>query len=138
MNLALNNEFLTVYLSLFNAILEKSELKGNKIYGTVSFIEDPDYLKDQDEDETQDISWELKENDYCMSQNIHLLKHIKENNFNDNDKILLSEIELVKILENLGIDSLQTQEVLNFLFDCEVPMIDEGIESDSFFFHLQV
>ncbi len=129
-NIELNIEFLKVFLALFGARILSSEIQLNKIVGFI-YWEDFD-----DDDENQMFQWELKNNSYSLEYGINLLKYIHEYQLNKTDKILLSELELLKILEDLGTYPDRVQEVLDFIFDSEVLEIDDGILTHSLFFHL--
>ena len=64
-----------------------------------------------------------------------LLDILKQKEWISIDKIIVSEKELIKYLEEIGWNMDDINNVLFFLVSLNINMIDEGEETDMFFVH---
>ncbi len=121
-------QFLKSFLGALGAIdILWTDIKSDKIYGTVIYdAEDPE--------ERQDFVWYMKEDDVPNEDVKKLIDYLSKNKMIDIDKIILPINELV--IDFIARNKLD--KVWDDLFDIEVHMVDDGIESkesDRYFIH---
>ena len=125
-------EFLTEYLSALGAvdILWHKEL-DDYISGTAVYdLNDPE--------ETQDFCWHKSEQEVPDNIICNMVSLLKNNNFLDSDKIKVSRETLHAQYNKVFNTSLSTKQftlAIEALERIEVPMIDEGKETDIYFIH---
>ena len=119
-------KFLRDYLALFDAVIEKYSIENDEIRGTATWLDDPD---------TQDFKWTININSQDAINLSDLCIDIKNNGYNRNDYITITEEQLAASLEKHNWGKGATKALIDKLLDIEVKMIDEGQETDSFFIH---
>ena len=125
-------EFLTEYLGALGAvdILWHKEL-DNYISGTVVYdLNDPE--------ETQDFCWHKSEQEVPDNIICNMASLLKSNNLLDSDKIKVSRETLHTQYNKAFNTSLSTKQftsAIEALEHIEVPMVDEGKETDTYFIH---
>jgi len=120
--------FLKSFLGALGAVdILWTDLQIDKIYGTVIYdISDPE--------ERQDFVWHMAENNVPNDDVKNLIEFLSKNELIDIDKII-TPINELKID---FIDKSKLDNVWNDLFNIEVHMIDDGVESkqsDRYFIH---
>ncbi len=121
-------EFLNVYFQLFGATIDKFQIKEKKILGRVSWVDAPkDY---------QDFIWYIPNYTDEEWQNlIELTLYLGEQKLVDMDQVSITEIELIDRLILAKWEKDVSQKTIDLLFFIEVNMVDDGVETDSFFLH---
>ena len=125
-------EFLIEFLGALGAvdILWQQE-KDDLIFGTVIYDKD-------DPEETQDFCWHITESNLPDESVYNLAALLKRENLLNIDKIKISKDNLHALYNKAFIASLtsdQFSNVLNSLKTIEVPMVDDGNETDIYFIH---
>ena len=120
--------FLNAFLGALGAVeILWTDLQIDKIYGTVIYdISDPE--------ERQDFVWHMTENNVPNDDVKNLIEFLSKNELIDIDKIITP----INELEIDFIDKSKLDNVWNDLFNIEVHMIDDGVESkqsDRYFIH---
>jgi hypothetical protein len=120
--------FLKSFLGALGAVeILWTDLQIDKIYGTVIYdISDPE--------ERQDFVWHMTENNVPNDDVKNLIEFLSKNELIDIDKIITP----INVLEIDFIDKSKLDNVWNDLFNIEVHMIDDGVESkqsDRYFIH---
>ena len=120
--------FLKSFLGALGALeILWTNLQIDKIYGTVIY----DF---SDPEERQDFVWHMTENNVPNDDVKNLIEFLSKNELIDIDKII-TPINELKID---FIDKSKLDNVCNELFNIEVHMIDDGVESkqsDRYFIH---
>jgi len=125
-------EFLQEYLGALGASeIRWQEEATDKISGTVIYeIGDPE--------ETQDFVWHKSEKDVPSLEVLNLARLIRKHNLLSIDQLTVTRLEL-REKYNLEYGLQLTEEefsgVLESLESVEVPMVDEGRETDAYFIH---
>jgi|GEM_PF-969616 len=119
-------KFLESFFNLFNAKIEDYKVVDKKIFGIVGWI---------NEDEKQDFLFEENLEDSLFSTLKILCDFISDNKLIEGDKIVVSENELMQKLINIKWEEAEAKNAINCLCELEVKMLDEGVETDSFFVH---
>ena len=119
-------DFLENYLSLFDAVIEKYSVENNEIRGIVTWLDDPD---------KQDFKWKINFDSKEAANLSNLCLLIKNNGYNRNDFITITEAELAASLQKYNWEEEMAKSLIDKLLDIEVKMIDAGEETDSFFVH---
>jgi len=127
MKKTIKTQFLTSFFNLFGAEVKITKVDGNNvIYGTLSW---------KGEDDKQDFKW----SNYFNKEALIILKKtcdfILKNNLNKGDRILISENVLRKKLIKYGWTYGDAEKGIEYLMLINIKMIDDGEETDSFFFH---
>ena len=120
--------FLNSFLGALGAVeILWTDLQIDKIYGTVIYdISEPE--------ERQDFVWHMTENNVPNDDVKNLIEFLSKNELIDIDKIITP----INELEIDFIDKSKLDNVWNDLFNIEVHMIDDGVESkqsDRYFIH---
>ena len=126
--MSLKHEFLKTFLRLFNARIERYEITESEILGVVSWI--------GEEEDKQEFCWHLEtwlDNDLLHEKS--LCEYLITNELINGDLILLPEALLKSKLSKEGWTEEIAQQTINNLCQVEVKMVDDGIETDSFFLH---
>ena len=119
-------KFLKTYLKLFD-VSNVEIININK-----DFIRGYAIFDDTEPFERQEFVWHInKNNKIQLNKLIPIIEKIISNKLHTGDKIS-QEIEKIKIA---GLDDELKKKLLKQLFDIEIKMIDNGIETDSFFLH---
>lgn len=117
--------FLLHFLKLFGVDkVEITKSERSKIYGVATYLDD---------EETQEFCWHKMKEDEPQDDLFRLLKVIKDNKFNQHDKIIVSANRLFEMAP--WTDRAHFNIIYDRLFDIEIKMIDEGEETDSYFLH---
>ena len=64
-----------------------------------------------------------------------LINYLSENSLVSIDKIIMSEDSLISRLKDIGWDSQKINTWIAYLCSINVPMVDNGERTDSFFIH---
>tara|TARA_R110001599_G_scaffold352323_1_gene586712 strand:+ start:1162 stop:1554 length:393 start_codon:yes stop_codon:yes gene_type:complete len=125
-------EFLQEYLGALGASeVRWQEEATDKISGTVIYeVDDPE--------ETQDFVWHKSEKDVPGLDVLNLVKLIRKHNLLSIDRLTVTTPELGRKYNSEYGLQLTEQEflgVLESLKGVEVPMVDEGRETDAYFIH---
>jgi hypothetical protein len=125
-------EFLKEFLGALGAVdiqwLEETE---ENISGTVIY-------EPNDPEETQDFAWHKSEADAPSRDVVNLVKLINEQNLLSIDQIKITRPELQEKYNSTYGQKTTEQEFANILESLEaieVPMVDEGHETDAYFIH---
>lgn len=125
-------EFLKSFLSALGAAEVKfSHVSDVLIEGTVIYVED-------DPEERQDFSWTATENDAPPKRVMEIVKVIQKENLIDIDRLRVSEDHLYDRTRKIFSNGLSRQEFdigLKELLSIQIPMVDDGIETDIYFIH---
>ena len=120
--------FLETFLGALGAVkITWGDTTLEKIYGTVIYDE-------TDPAERQDFVWHMTENNIPNDDVKNLIEFLSKNELIDIDKIVTP----INELEIDFIDKSKLDNVWNDLFNIEVHMIDDGVESkqsDRYFIH---
>jgi len=100
------------------------KIDDEKIYGTVIYDE-------ADFEERQDFVWKMREENVPSKNAEKLLNALRENNLISVDKIVKSVAEL----SSAFLSEEEKQLALEEISKVSVMMIDDGIESDTYFLH---
>lgn len=125
-------EFLSAFLGALGAeVIEWKDEMESYISGVVI------YEKNNPE-ETQEFCWHKREDEVPSDQVLNLAKLIKDNNLLSIDKIIITRKELrLKYNNNFNLNFQEEEfsKLLESLEEIEVPMVDEGKETDVYFIH---
>ena len=121
-------KFLEIYFSLFDAHIIEYRENDNNITGVVGWVGEID---------KQAFKWYKNIPVNKLNVLIKLCSFIKENKLNVNDRLLISETQLITMLVSSlkNWDKKTAQEIINLMFNVEIKMLDNGEETDSFFIH---
>jgi hypothetical protein len=127
MEIAKRKLFLDSFLKLLGAeSITWKRFEIHKVYGTVVYGKN-------DPSEQQDFCWHMMEENTPSGNVVNLINVIKDNNFIDIDRLRVPLTEIFKKTDENNYDDfvIIVQELMNV----QVFMIDEGIETDSYFIH---
>ncbi len=125
-------EFLTEFLGALGAvdikwhIEEKDIITGRVIYDN------------NDPEESQDFCWHKSEYDVPNTEVLNLAKLLKTNELLSIDQMRVTREELRSLYnKSYGKDSSESEflAILEALEEVEVPMVDDGKETDAYFIH---
>lgn len=117
--------FLSAFLDALGAKKIRFTLKtDNAIYGTVIY----DLT---DTDEQQDFVWHMNEKNMPTDKVLYLLTYLKDNELLDIDKIKIP----VTDIQIPNCDKEEKERLFDELFNVTVDMIDDGQETDYYYFH---
>jgi hypothetical protein len=118
--------FLATFFSLFKAEIVDLKVEEDAVRGKIH------WLDDQDE---QEFLWR----NTMLFENIQITKTLCEfliaQDLLNGDRIVLSETNLIKRLISEYWTQQDAETSINSLYSCEVKMIDDDEETDSFFIH---
>lgn len=119
-------KFLESYFSLFEAIIDTCSFVNDSIIGSVRWLEETDI---------QEFKWEKVISEKDALNLSEICTFIKNNNYSLNDKIIITEEQLLEEILKSKWEKKEAKSLINLLLDIEVKMIDDGEETDSFFLH---
>lgn len=119
-------KFLESYFSLFEAIIDTYSFVNDSIIGSVRWLEETDI---------QEFKWKKVISEKDALNLSEICSFIKSNNYSLNDKIIITEEQLLEELLKSKWEKEEAKSLINLLLDIEVKMIDDGEETDSFFLH---
>lgn len=118
-------EFLTSFLGALGAkTIIWSSIELDKIFGTVVYDQN-------DPEERQNFVWYMTEDRVPSKNTKTILDFLSQNRLIDIDKIVIP-------IDQIHIDFIvpeDFEDALNELFGVEVKMVDNGVETDSYFLH---
>ncbi len=119
-------KFLESYFSLFEAIINTYSFVNDLVIGSILWLDNSDI---------QEFKWEkvISEKDALSLSEI--CSFIKNNHYSLNDRIIITEEQLLEELLKSKWKKKEAKTLINLLLDIEVKMIDDGEETDSFFLH---
>jgi hypothetical protein len=118
-------EFLELFLGALGARqLGWGQIASDSIAGTV--IYDP-----KDPEERQDFIWHMNEKDTPDEAVIILIKHLKDNELLNGDKLTVP----IEEIEVQNMDEGTKEKAFDKLFAVSVNMVDDGEETDYYFIH---
>lgn len=124
--------FLNEFLGALGAIkIEYSSISKNTVYGTVFY----DLV---DAEEKQKFCWHISEDDIPSEEVHRLVKLLKDESILSIDQISVTRDELLERYNNKFACKIEKVELINILNELElieVPMIDDGRETDVYFIH---
>jgi len=124
--------FLTEFLGALGAEkIEWLEESANLISGKVVY----DHT---DPEEVQDFCWHKSESEVPDDTVLNLIRLINNNSLLSIDKLIISREELRHLYNSKFSSNLPLEEfsrILETLEEVEVPMMDEGKETDAYFIH---
>lgn len=124
-------EFLVDFLGALGAEKVEWHKEEGSIFGRVIYkLDDPE--------EIQDFCWHISESNVPRKEVKNLVSLLKYQNLLSIDRIILTIPELLaryNIEYNLALSLTQFQDILGELENIEVPMMDEGKETDAYFIH---
>ena len=125
-------EFLTEFLGALGAEnIEWQEENDHLISGIVIY-------DSNDPEETQEFCWHVKEQEVPSSQVLELAKLLKQNQLLSIDQIKVTREELrQQYSEKMGliVPMQEFSKIIEELEEIEVPMVDDGKETDVYFIH---
>jgi len=125
-------EFLTEFLGALGAeSIEWQEETDGFVSGRVIYDKN-------DPEETQEFCWHKGENEVPNENVLNLAKLIKRHKLLSIDKIIVKREELRSLYNSCFSSNLSTEdfsETIEQLEEIEVPMVDEGKETDAYFIH---
>jgi hypothetical protein len=127
MEIAKRKFFLDIFLKLLGAeSIKWDRFEIDKVFGTVLYDKN-------DPSEQQDFCWHMIEENTPSKNVVNLIHVIRDNDFIDIDRL---RVPLTEIFKKTG-DNNYKDFMLTFeeLMNVRVFMIDEGIETDSYFIH---
>jgi hypothetical protein len=137
--------FLSNFLAALGAFqIEFTTVSDSMVEGTVIYPPDGidrscgGMFEEWEQEERQDFRWRATEADVPRKEVLLLVALIHYRRLLDIDKLRVDRAELRDLFNSfyrLTLDSEQFNAVLNELESIEVPMVDEGEESDIFFIH---
>ncbi len=132
-------KFLTEFLGALGAVnIVWDRVEDGFISGRIEYECDVDSEWYDPDDEFQNFCWHATENDVPSDDVFKLAKLLNEGNLLDIDRITVSKGELYnKFVREYGtnLSLIQFGETLEALKSIEIPMVDEGKETDVFFIH---
>lgn len=126
MEILLTINFLKSFFNLFMAKVEEYKVIDKNIFGTIVWLNEGD---------KQDFVFNENFDTSLLSTMKLVCDFIVENKLVDGDKIIVSEFELLQKLKSLKWNEIEAKNAINSLCNLEVKMLDEGVETDSFFIH---
>ncbi len=125
-------EFLTEFLGALGAeSIEWIEENNNHISGRVIYDK-------SDPEEIQDFCWHKSEQEVPGANVLKLVKLLNEKKLLSIDQISVTREELkLQYNEDYGLNTSESEfsGILKELEEIEVPMVDEGKETDAYFIH---
>lgn len=118
--------FLKSFFKLFKAKIEEYKIFDKNIQGFVGWV---------GEDDKQRFIFKDEFDVLLLAKTKYLCDYLTKFNLMDNDKITISETDLVSGLNKEGWNDNEIKDTINFLMKFDVKMIDDGEETDSFFVH---
>ena len=125
-----NLEFLTVFLNMFGAQIKNYMIENNFISGLIHWEDD------DSDDEPIEFKWFLSNNQIILNDSIKILGYISTHKLHRNNKIIISELELQKIVKDCVGNVSNISDIIDFIFDQEVLLFEEGSNTHSFFLHM--
>jgi hypothetical protein len=119
-------KFLESFFALFEAAIKEYKIEGLNVHGSVGWI---------DEDEVQVFLYKVNYNEEILSKIQELCKFLYRHKLINGDKIKITEPKLLSNLTDNGWTLENAKEAVDCLCATEIKMIDEGVETDSFFIH---
>lgn len=120
------NNFLKSFFGIFDATLDKCRIHDNIVFGNIRW---------NDDHESQDFSWKNNVEKSDLIKSTLLCEYLTDNKLMHMDKIMISKSELEKRLVESGWSFSDAQDSIDDLLSLELRMVDDGIETDSFFVH---
>ena len=120
--------FLKTFLKFYGVgQIEIFKIENDKVCGySIYPEEDINFQK-------QEFVWEITENEIQLEESLELMKIIQENEFHNNDKIIVTENNL---FEKTGwTDFDKFKQIYSRLFQVQIIMIDNEERTDSYFIH---
>lgn len=122
--------FLENFLGLFGVTRVAISFQENVVTGTAYWD------NESNNDNFQDFLWKRPcSNQEQINRLSSLCSIIKTKKLNSTDKILVSEVELIQMLEFAGWEKKVAEGTISELCNIEIKMIDGRNETDSFFVH---
>lgn len=118
-------QFLVSFFQVFKGKVENLSLHDGKVFGAVVW---------EGESEKQDFTWRAPE-DTDLLHAKSLCDYLSSSNLVDGDKIIVTEADLVSRLVSSGWTKENAQSTIDLLCSIAVPMLDDGVETDSFYLH---
>lgn len=116
---------MAAYFHLFEAKITISSNTDYLLEGNVAWT-------DGDE---QQVRWLQQLSDDKLESLIDLCIFLKKEDIIESDRILVSETNLMQMLKAEGWNVDKAANTLDILLNVEVKMLDNGLETDSFFLH---
>lgn len=116
--------FLCSFFNVFDAYIIEVRIRKDEVEGVIMYTDD----------DMQRFVWHYSNLNH-LKMATELLDILKQKKWISIDKIIVSEKELIKYLEEIGWNMDDINNVLFFLVSLNINMIDEGEETDMFFVH---
>ena len=114
--------FLCSFFNVFDAYIIEVRIRKDEVEGVIMYTDD----------DMQRFVWHYSNLNH-LKMATELLDILKQKEWISIDKIIVSEKELIKYLEEIGWNMDDINNVLFFLVSLNINMIDEGEETDMFF-----
>ena len=118
--------FLKSFFQLFEADVERIDIDGKLVYGTVGW---------KNEDDKQDFKWLIE----FSEEELYIIKllcdYLSEKKLIKGDKVKIPEDELKLKLVSSGWSHENVEKSIDCLALLEIKMLDNAMETDSFFIH---
>jgi len=118
--------FLKSFFILFRAKIEEYEVANKKVFGTVGWL---------NEEDKQDFVFNIDFDISILGKVKLLCDFLNKKKLVDGDRIIVSENDLLEMLEKEDWTVIDAKDTINCLYSLEVKMLDQGEETDSFFLH---
>jgi hypothetical protein len=118
-------EFLKSYFNMFDATIKNLNLIDKDYYGTAIW----------QEDDFQESCWHINTEATHLPIIKSLCDFLKNNNMLSIDQIKITPNELFSKLIDSGWNEYSIESYIDLLFNIDIRMIDDGIETDGFFIH---
>lgn len=124
------SEFLKEYFAFFGAEILNINILGAEVRGFLLW-------DDEEDDDCQEFVWYIDFNhlEINLTKVSEFCSELKKRRFIDGDKIIKNEETIFASLTANGWNKCEIESSLDFLYSFEIKMIDNGVETDSFFIH---
>lgn len=114
------------FFSLFDAVIDSYSVIDKTIIGNVGWLGEAD---------KQEFKWKITISEKEALSLSEICSFIKSKKYNHNDKIIITEEQLIEELIRHNWEKENIKILIELLLEVEIKMIDEGEETDSFFLH---
>jgi hypothetical protein len=129
--------FLYSFFRPFKAYLTDVSIGKSEVKGIIEYIDEDGKQECNEEDNRQAFIWHLSQYSLIhIERAFQLLDYLYTQELIDNDRILISPHDLSALLsKSMHWDDENVGNAISSLLNIEISMLDDGIETDKFFYH---